>query len=205
MQFELGDPRQSAGQGAIVCQDWAGFGDIAEQHWFAGSDLPADAKVHGLMHVLFACHGGGCTELDNFDHLADQPRRIAEKPFFSKLPQKMLSHPNGGALAVLAHIERAWTYSFKGDKGGSQTQGFRDVIGRLLRGERIGQATDVFNTRWAALSTELADRHLDLKHGSDVSLQALGRLWVARDDARNFLILGDPAVRLRVEDIPKPV
>jgi hypothetical protein len=132
----------------------------------------------------------------------NQPRRLAPGPFLSALPSKLLTHPNGGALAVLAHVERAWAYSFLGDRGGSQAQGFRDVIGRLLRGERIGQATDVFNTRWAALSVQLAEAHLDLSRGADISLKALGRMWVARDDARNFMILGDPAVRLRVEDLP---
>ena len=155
------------------------------------------------MHVLFACHGGGCTEFDDFDQLNNQPRRIAQKPFFSKLPQKLLSHENGGALAVLAHIERAWTYSFQDDKGSSQTKGFRDVIGRPLLGERIGQATDVFNMRWAVLSTKLADRHLAIQRGANFLLRTLGKLWVARDDARNFLILGDPAARLRVEDLPQ--
>lgn len=202
MHFRPDDPRQSAAQGAIVCQDWGGFGAISEDHWFGAADVPAAAKVHGMMHVLFACHGGGCTEFDNFDRMNNQPGRIAPKAFFSKLPQKLLAHPNGGALAVLAHIERAWTYAFTGDRGGSQTQGFRDVIGRLLRGERIGQATDVFNTRWAALSVQLAEAQLDLQRGADVSLKALGRMWVARDDARNFMIFGDPAVRLRVEDLP---
>src|SRR4029434_7856131 len=107
---------------------------------------------------------------------------IADKPFLSRLPQKMLAHPNGGALAVLAHVERAWAYSFQGQRGGGQVQGFRDVIGRLLRGERIGQATDTFNVRWAALSTVLAERQLDLHHGGDVSARALGRLWIARED-----------------------
>jgi hypothetical protein len=132
----------------------------------------------------------------------NQPRKIALKAFFSALPSKLLSYPGGGALAVLAHIERAWAYSFQGDKGGSQTQGFRDVIGKLMRGERIGQATDVFNTRWAALSAQLAETQLDLTHGAEIPLKTLGRMWVARDDARNFMILGDPAVRLRVEDLP---
>lgn len=201
MQFNPDDERQAATQGAIVCQDWNGYGTITEDHWFAATDVPADAQFHGMMHVFYACHGGGCPETDNFDRMDSQPRRIAPRAFFSKLPARLLSHENGGALAVLAHIERAWTYSFQGDKGGSQTQGFRDVIGRLLRGDRIGQATDVFNTRWAALSAQLSEAQLNHGQGADIPLAALGRLWVARDDARNFLILGDPAVRLRVEDL----
>jgi hypothetical protein len=201
MDFEFNDARQHGAQGAIVCQDWGGLGDIKEEHWFSASDVPADANVHGMIHFFFACHGGGCPELDNYDRLNTQPRRIAQKPFFSRLPQKMLSHPQGGALAVLAHLDRAWAYSFQTQKGGPQIQGFRDVIGRLLCGQRIGQATDMFNIRWAALSSVLADLHADLRLGADVPMKTLGNLWVARDDARNFMILGDPAVRLRVEDM----
>jgi hypothetical protein len=202
MAFEPEDASQRAEQGALVCQDWGGHGAIAREHWYAASDVPADAHVHGLIHFLFACHGGGCPQHDNFDRMNGAPREIAPRPFLSRLPQALLSHPNGGALAVLAHIERAWAYSFQGAKGTSQIQGFRDVIGRLLRGERIGQATDAFNIRWAALSTTLAEMQLDLQHGGDVPLKTLGQLWVARDDARNFMILGDPAVRLREEDLP---
>lgn len=201
MEFSAQDPRQAANQGAIVCQDWGGYGNITENHWFAASDVPIDAKIHGMIHVLFACYGGGCPDIDNFDRMSNQPRRIAPKAFFSKLPSTLLTHPNGGVLAVLAHIERAWAYSFLGDKGSSQSQGFRDVIGRLLRGDRIGQATDVFNARWATLSVQLSELQRDKQFGADISLKVIGRAWVARDDARNFMILGDPAVRLRVEDL----
>jgi Peptidase family C25 len=202
MSFRPDDPRQFSAQGAIVCQDWPAYGEVNADHWFSSTDVPAEARVHGMMHVFFACHGGGCSAFDNFDRMNNKPRQIAPKPFIAKLPQALLAHPNGGALAVLAHIERAWAYSFMEEKAGSQTQGFRDVMGRLLRGERIGQATDIFNMRWAALSVQLAETQLDLQHGADVSLRSLGRLWVARDDARNFMVLGDPAVRLRVEDLP---
>jgi hypothetical protein len=201
VEYPSGDPHQTDVQGAIVCQDWTGFGAIKPEHWLAASDVPPDAKLHGMMHFFFACYGGGCTEFDDYDRVEKQPRRIANKPFFSRLPQAMLSHPNGGALAVLAHIERAWAYSFQGQRGGPQIQGFRDVIGRLLRGERIGQATDMFNVRWAAISTELSELQADLARGADISMQTLGNLWISRDDARNFIVLGDPAVRLRVEDM----
>jgi len=205
MSFAPDNPLQTEAQGAIVCQDWDGPGTpIKAEHWFAAADVPPDANLQGMMHFFFACYGGGCPAVDNFDRLNNKPRQIAKQPFFSRLPQQLLSHPQGGSLAVLAHIERAWAYSFQGQKGGSQIQGFRDVIGRLLRGERIGQATDMFNIRWAAISTELSDLQNDIAKGENVLPRSLGNLWVARDDARNFMILGDPAVRLRVEDMVAP-
>lgn len=203
LECPLGDPRQLEVQGAVVCQDWTGYGEIRPEHWFGASEVPSDARMSGVVHFFFACYGGGTPEYDNYDRLSGQPRQIASKPFFSRLPQRMLAHPGGGALAVLAHIERAWAYSFQGQRRGPQVQGFRDVIGRLMRGERIGQATDMFNLRWAALSTELAEMQEDRARGADLSTTTLGNLWISRDDARNYMILGDPAVRLRVEDMPE--
>ena len=203
MDFEPDDARQALHQGALVCADWSGFGSIGEDAWFAAADVPPDAKLRGMIHFIFACHGGGCPQFDNFDRLNKTPRKIADKPFLSPLPQRLLAHPNGGALACLAHVERAWAFSFQSARGGSQSQGFRDVIGRLLRGDRIGQATDSFNVRWATLSTDLAELQNGVRLGADVPLKTLGRMWVARDDARNYVVLGDPAVRLRVEDMPE--
>ena len=201
MQFDNGDPRQSADQGAIVCGEWDGYGAITEQHWFSAADVPGGAKLDGLIHFFFACHGGGCPSVDNFDRLNGQPKQIAPEPFFARLPQRMLAHPNGGALAVVAHVERAWAYSFLGSDRSSQPESFRDVLSRIMRGQRIGYATDTFNTRWANLSIDLAELHLKKEQGGAVALKALGKLWIARDDARNFIILGDPAVRLRVQDM----
>jgi len=201
MGFRPDDPRLSAAQGALVCQDWEGFGAITDQHWFAGSDLGPDAKVHGMIHVLFACYGAGCPQFDNFNRASNKPKQVAPKPMLSRLPQDLLSHPNGGALAVLGHVERAWAYSFQSSRGGAQIQGFRDVVGRMLRGDCMGQATDQFNVRWAALSTELSEVLADIQFGQTVPPQELANRWVARDDARNYIIFGDPAVRLRVTDM----
>ncbi len=198
MQFPNGDPLQISTQGALVCQDWDRLGRIMPKDWFAAADVPPDAKIHGLIHFMFACHGGGVPQFDNFDRSNKAPRQIAPGPFFSKLPQTMLAHPNGGALAVLAHIERAWSYSFEGDGGIAQVQGFRNVATRILKGDRIGEATDTFNVKWAGLSARLLEAQSDRVANPSLPLGPIGKLWIARDDARNFMILGDPAVRLRV-------
>jgi hypothetical protein len=121
-----------------------------------------------------------------------------DAPIVARLPQRLLAK---GALAVLAHIDRAWAFSFQTDRGGPQVQEFRSVMERLLGGERIGQATDDFNHRWSVLSSELQMLVEEQQVTGAVPAPNLANRWVARDDARNYLILGDPAVRLRVEAI----
>src|SRR5205823_5185221 len=159
-------------------------------------------KVHGMVHFPFACYGGGCPEFDNFNRVAEgEPKRIASKPMMGRLPQALLAHPDGGALAVLAHIDRAWAYSFRTGSQG-QTQGFRDVLGRIMRGDRLGDATDQFNFRWAALSTDLSDLLEQNRKGKVVDPKQLANQWVARDDARNYVLFGDPAVQLRQKEMP---
>ncbi|MFJ1255629.1 hypothetical protein [Cupriavidus sp. CuC1] len=201
MGFRADDARLADTQGAIVCQDWPGYGAISPEHWFAAQDVPADAQCHGLIQFCFACYGAGCPDFDNFSRSGNAPTRLAPAPFTARLPQRLLAHPHGGALAVLGHIDRAWAYGFQSERADAQTQGFRDVIGSLLRGERVGQATDRFNIRWAALSTELADLLRDRSAGADVPDTDIALRWVARDDTRNYVVLGDPAVRIRVRDM----
>lgn len=192
--LDLDESGQRERQGAIVCQDWAG-GPVGRDMIFAGEDLNQSAKLDGSIHLLFACYGGGCPEFDNFR--SGTPRRITHQAFVARLPQQELLR---GALAVIAHIDRAWSYSFLVGRSAPQRQEFRDVMIRIMRGERVGQATDMFNLRWAILSAELADdeRNRALSP-NQVSEIVLANRWVARNDARNYILFGDPAVRLRVE------
>lgn len=184
-------------QGAIVCQNWEG-GPLGSEMTFAASDLPGNSTLQGLIHFFFACYGGGSPKLDNYRMGPDgKPVKIANEPFVARLPQAML---RSGALAVLAHIDRAWSHSFIAGRSAPQVQEFRDVMVRILKGERIGQASDQFNLRWAVLSAELSDAMREKTMFPDqVSDLILANRWVARNDARNYIVLGDPAVRLRVD------
>jgi hypothetical protein len=199
VKFRIDDPGQREKQGAILCQDWPGYGAVAPEHLFTADDIPADARVHGMMHFFFACYSGGCPREDNFGLGTGQPPRpLSKEAIVARLPQRLLTR---GALASLAHVDRAWAYSFQNSRSAPQVQEMRDVMVRILQGQRIGQATDGFNMRWAVLSAELQESQNLREAFSDqiVSSALLANRYVARNDARNYLILGDPAVRLRTE------
>jgi hypothetical protein len=200
--FRPNDTNQQAElQGALVCQDRQARVPMKPDYYFAASDLPAGGKMHGMIHFMFACYGGGWPEADTYSRLDGTPATLAPRPMLARLPQKLLSHPDGGALAVIAHVDRSWGYSFR-DGNNPRTQGFSDVLAKIMWGDRLGQATDQFNVRWASLSTKLAETLDRARSGLTVDPKALGYQWVARDDARNYIVIGDPAVQLRVNDMP---
>jgi len=198
--FDAADPAaQREGQGALLSQAWEKGTPPTPDQYLRAADLPADTSVHGMIHFLFACYGGGCPARDTYERGADgKPLPLMADPITARLPQRLLAK---GALAVLAHIDRAWAFSFQTDRLKPQVQDFRSVMELLLDGNRIGQATDDFNRRWSVLSAELSMLVEEQEaSGTTADLATkLGNRWVARDDARNYLVLGDPAVRLRVE------
>ncbi|WP_419813889.1 hypothetical protein [Glacieibacterium sp.] len=196
MEFAADDARLPANQGALVCQEWPGpgTGPLKPDYWFGAADVPAAAAGFGTIHLLFACYGGGYGAVDTFRDAGGQGRRIADHPGFAGLPQALMANPAGGPLAVIAHIDRAFAYSFQTPSGGAQNQGFREIMFALMLGRRAGSALDRFNLKWATVSTAIAERLRDPQADDD----GLARLWIQRDDARNYVLFGDPAVKLRL-------
>jgi hypothetical protein len=210
MAFPHGDPLQLRHQGALLCQDWPGplkhKGPIPENFYFAGDHVAEKASLQGLIAFFFACYGGGTPKMDDFAHSVAGPQAVvAPNSFVAALPKRLLGHSEG-ALAIVSHVERAWTYSFLWGRAGEQLATFQSTIGALLENKRIGFAMEYFNTRYlelsSDLSTELEDRKFRRSRPETETVgedDYLAGLWTANNDARSFVVLGDPAVRLAVK------
>jgi hypothetical protein len=182
-------------QGALVTREWTPGQPLAPAHYFAAQDLRAGAAVHGLVAFLFACFGGGCPAEDSYyTDAAGTKLRLAAEPFIARLPQELLRR---GALAVVSHVDRAFSYGFQDTLGTSQPQLLRTPLERLMAGDRVGMAVDALNAAWASLAAQFGLALNALMPGDPLPASLLS-LVVARDDARNYVVLGDPAVRLDV-------
>ena len=187
MCYDNGDTRQRAEQGALLCQDWPGPSfqqAIPDGFFFSGEDVAADARVFGSITMHFACFGAGTPQRSDYAG-PGAPPAIAPRSFLGRLPQRLLAHPGGGALAVIGHVERAWGCSFHWDRAGSQTEVFKSTIKRLMEGHPVGSALEYFNGRYAELSSDLSTALEDIKFGAAVDPYLVSGLWTANNDARS--------------------
>ncbi|MEE8585918.1 MAG: hypothetical protein V3T83_13810 [Acidobacteriota bacterium] len=193
LAFPCDDPRQLPHQGAIVCQDWPGrlqAAAPARQHYFAALDVASDARLRGLIVFHYASFSAGTPELDRFQRrtFRKSAGRIARLPFIARLPQRLLGHPAGSALAVIANVDQAWSYSFQWNSAAQQISVFQSALTGLLDGVRVGHAMQSFGRRYAEFSVELTQTRPDNLLSAS--------LTTAQNDARRYVVLGDPAVRL---------
>jgi len=123
---------------------------------------------------------------------------LAPQPFVAALPRRLLTHPKGSALAVIGHIDRAWGFSIQApNTTGAQIGPFRDSLGYILSGSPVGYAlAQQFGARFATLSTMLLSA-VSPTAPTQSNDRDLVRYWLERNDAQNYVMLGDPAVRVR--------
>jgi hypothetical protein len=196
----FGDPTQRERQGAPISSEWQGHGHpCGPECYLTGGELPGELGLAGGIVFLFACFGAGTPSHDGFWFKSDppEPRRTAEPPFVSRLVQGLLSR-RGGPAAVIGHVDRAWTCSFSWHRGG-QTRGFTDALRCLMDGGRVGPALGWMLELYRNAATGLEEMGGRRDAGMTHDPHLLTRFRLAAADARNFVVCGDPAVRLPVD------
>jgi hypothetical protein len=165
-----------------------------------GAGTPPTSAFHPWLSLL-AEQGG------NRDQASAVLRALpkdGERPFVAALPQALLANPSG-PLAVIGHMDLAWTFGFT-DPGGKQSRASRlhATQRAIVGGSRVGVGLDALMHAYREINDELMARYqtqrdaLARGQSDPVDPRQLGDGWMQRNDLRGYVLLGDPAARLGV-------
>ncbi len=191
--YPNGSPDQLARMGALVYQDWPGHGcgRAPRPEDFFGADDLGGVDLSGLVSFHFACYSAGAPAIGDFPIART---RTAPRAFVSLLPRRQLQ---AGALAVVGHVDSGFESSIELPGAGRHIEVFEDFVDRLLlKGHPVGSAKENFGARYADLMSDLGAELEEEKRGMPRDDNLVADLWIHSRDARNYVILGDPAVRL---------
>lgn len=205
--FPCGDSRQAAHQGALLCADWPGpqptlrSGSLTPDLYLSGDDI-ADTACPGVsLAVLYASYSAAVPQLAG-ERLLPEAGPIAARSLIAGLPQHLLGSPGDGPLAVIGMADRVWGWAVDGPRREGPTTLMRSLLLSLLNGRRIGAAMEVANERYVELSTLLSDELEEIEFGKSNDPGWLADLWMANNDARFMILLGDPAVQFAPRGAP---
>ncbi len=176
---------QVVSQGALICQDWPGNGPVEPHHVLSARDVPADTNLANSMMLFVSSFGAGTPAQDHGE------------AFVAGLPQRLLSHPGGSALAVVGMVDRAAT--FNASLASDQRRWWRVILTALLDGQPVGHALRELIGQQASAALELEDLRRKASFGAPISDHALVDAWLRHHQASSTIVLGDPAARLPVD------
>lgn len=171
--------------------------------WFAvacfGAGTPANSAFHPWLCQL--------AKVKQYKEAAERLLRSLpvdeEKPFLARLPKTLLSNPNG-PLAIISHLDLAWTYGFVDPNRMSQSRASRifSSLNVIANGSRAGVALDALMHAYREVNDELvsgyqADELARTRNRrSDTDATSRAHAFMLRNDLRGYVLLGDPAARL---------
>jgi hypothetical protein len=207
--------RQQALQGALC---------LGEGKAITADELTGTTFLPGGVWFFFACFGLGTPARSAYHHwlrrlhalgeLGSDPDAVlcslprdGDPPFLASLPRAALASP-GGPLAVVGHIDLAWSHSFQDVEKMSRSERhrrFQGLIDLVLRGKPVGLALGDLRRARALIDTDIsvsADGGVRAQETGGDPLDErirLGHRWMLRHDLDGYLLLGDPAARLAVQ------
>lgn len=194
----------------------------------AGDSLIEQPFLPGGVWFYFACFSAGTPASSAYHHwlrrlkelgefgarldavLAALPR-LGDPPFIAALPRAVLANPRG-PLAVMGHLDLAWSYAFQDmDAHGESLRHrrFQSVLRHIARGSRVGIALRSLHTARELARTDLLTTADAMARGEqpagdplDAEIR-LGHRWMLHQDLDGYILLGDPAARLALSRSPR--
>lgn len=204
MAYDPDDQQQRRWQGALLSTELTKSGEYwekvnPERHFFSADDVGMDDNFRGLIAFHFACFGAGTPSRNDF-WFKTNPKLaevLASGDFVARLPQEVLGHSRA-ALAIIGHVDRAWgsTFLWPGMNDQPQLAAYKAAMIELMAGKPVGLAMEYFNERYGELAARIAEQVNRIRGAVPYDPRSFVGDWTAYSDARNFIILGDPAVRL---------
>ncbi len=169
----------------------------------AGTPSPASSEFHLWLDMLSKSGAYRDSASAVLSSLA-----TSGNGFIAALPQAALRNQNG-PLAVIGHVDLAWSYAYTNHKipSKSRSSRFTKVLHAMARGSRVGAAFDQLMEGFREANYELtgiyqlaaAER---MKARPDpTEPKYLAQVWMLRNDLRGYVVLGDPAVRLSQAEV----
>jgi hypothetical protein len=188
-------------------------------------DIAQRPFLPGGIWFFLACYGGGTPKESAYhqwllklrdaggfggraDSVLSSLPKEGDRPFIAALPKAALANPNG-PLAIMAHMDLAWTYSFQdvGAGGQDRPSRFEGIFRSMVNGKRAGighyellnvlfstseELAKILNNEIAA---ELRGKPLPADKARELEK---ANLWMLRADLAGYILLGDPAARLPI-------
>jgi hypothetical protein len=217
MSHGAGAPRSGwrSGEQQRLVQGGMSFGPAGGL--LTGEALAGRPFMPGGVWLMLACFGAGTPERSKYQRWLEQLAATGSfmgsteavgaslpadgRPFTAAVPKAVLASPQG-PLAFIGHVDLAWTYSFRERDTGTpvdRPERFIDVLHGLLRRDRAGVAFAQLLRHYGQTNTDLT---MLLDSGADEP-DRLGHLWMLRNDLAGYMLLGDPAVRLPLQEEAK--
>ena len=186
--------------------------------WGAGQEVGATEVrskpfLPGGIWLYFACFGAGTPVHSDYFPWLDTLSRSTwagydaqsvlstlasaqEGPFLSALTQAALANTEG-PLAIMAHLDLAWSMSFMDPEGAfpNRASRFFEPLLALDDGGRVGVAHFALQQHARNIAALLVLRAKASRAPPDAREAILWMMW---RDLRNFVLLGDPACQLPV-------
>lgn len=192
--------------GAICCDV---DGPLTRDELFAADDVPSTPFLEGGVFFQFACFGYGTPATSDYNHwFSPVAASNPVDPFVAALPKRLLAHPHG-PVAFIGHVDTAFLHAFdnsaeqdEGVRWGTRMSPFVHAIDQLIGAQPSSLAMQQMNDRYNIANGYLTRVYETQQKDKTGSLPELGQRltdnWIFRSDAQNYMVLGDPAARLRV-------